>query len=149
TASSGTPRRNGTLRRSSPRLSPPILRAGVPSFVYHQLDRLVVLVDLEYEVRADLRTDAAAGAAGRENRVRITASVQLVTRHREHAGWARVDAKIAALARVDVDDHGPASEDAFLAHARTSSGQEATRSRGAVSKPPRSAATFTSTVFWR
>ena len=68
-----------------------------------QLQRRVVPVHLEHEVGADLRARLAPGAAGQQPRVAVAACVDLVVGHRQHARRARVDAEVAALARLDVD----------------------------------------------
>src|SRR5439155_26177306 len=97
----------------------------------------------------DLCADPAPGAAGGEDRVRVAARVQLVARHSEHAGRARIDAEVTPFASVDVDDDRPTGKHCALAHARTSLGHAAARSCGAVPKPAHTAAMFTSTVFCR
>ncbi len=68
---------------------------------------VLVLVDLEDEVGADLRAGPAPGAPGTEPRVAVAAGVHLVRGHHQHPRRAGVDAEVAPLAGVDVDHHGP------------------------------------------
>src|SRR4051812_18256418 len=115
-------------------------------FRHRELERRVVLVDLEAEVGADPRARLTAGATRLEARVAVAAAVDVVGGHLEHPGRARVDAQVAALARFDVDDDGAARADGR--HAATSL-HAGTSPCGTASRPARMASTLRATCCTR
>src|SRR5262245_57618862 len=83
---------------------------GVGHPPFGKLDRGVVLPDLKHEVRADLSTRVAAGAARLQLGIAVPPLVESVGGHVQHARRARGDAQVAPLARLDVDADRAAGE---------------------------------------